>query len=147
MCQCLMASGWGGLDTHLHCLDVATLDNIDLQRYGGRHLRLLLFKNNVQNKSKSSSLLDLRASGHSIIYFMRGGVFNSTNYATRQKTAAMTCSAQTRNVYFQLANMHRGRAQRTLPHFTLAPLHILLATLDRLGPPTFQAADNVAYRC
>ena len=29
--------------THLHRLDVATLDNVDLQRYSGRHVCLLHF--------------------------------------------------------------------------------------------------------
>ena len=122
-----MASGWGGSDTHLHCLDVATLDNIDLQRYGGRHLRRLLFNNNVQNESKLSYLLDLRACGHH--YFMRGGVLNSTRPQHRTWTSQPRHAVHRNEMSTSSWRACTGGGQRTLPHITLARLHTF-ATLD-----------------
>ena len=124
-CQCQMASGWGGSTIHLHCLDVATLDNVDLQGYGGRHPRLLLFSNNVQNESKLSCLLDLRACGQTIDIYEGWGA--QLYKATIPNVTAMTCSAPTRNVYFQLTNMHWKSAAHTGSHHTRTTT---VATLD-----------------
>ena len=61
---------------HLHCLDIATLDNVNLERDSRRHLSSSLLPNTPSKDIKPSARLTVLHERMCVLYFImtRGGV-------------------------------------------------------------------------